>query len=206
MHNDICHPQIHAQCQAINILRPHLPSYHPIRRYIKMKRFRSIYRTMAAVTVMAAAAAVSGCASDTGFEVNLLNVKGGHQNTLYRKSDNRDASDGHLFQEDCNPYDKSNIAETDNRDSVYERRGGYREPEARYQRQSLQVPQSAPAHPSSEGQIQMQEEQNMPHYRQIQGQDRQRLPVRTAERRPSLDFIMYEQGHRQEEQALPGRG
>lgn len=64
-------------------------------------------------TVLAGLVAVvlaGGCSSDTGFRVKLLDVSAGHQNSIYRKSDDRTKTDRTMFQEDCQPYDDSTIS------------------------------------------------------------------------------------------------
>ena len=63
-----------------------------------------------AIPILAGAALLNGCSSDTGFAVDLLKVKVGHQGAIYRKTDERGATDQKVFEEDCEPYDKSEIS------------------------------------------------------------------------------------------------
>lgn len=51
-----------------------------------------------------------GCSSDTGFRVKVLDISGGHQNAVYRKSDVRSETDRSIFKKDCQPYDDSTIS------------------------------------------------------------------------------------------------
>ena len=72
----------------------------------------SVVKRIAAAGVIGLASLVSGCSSDSGVEFDLISVKLGHQQSTYRKTDNRTPTDLQMFEKDCNPYDKSQI--TDN--------------------------------------------------------------------------------------------
>ena len=63
-----------------------------------------------ATPILAGASLLSGCSSDTGFRVKLLDISAGHQSSVYRKADDRSKTDGAMFQEDCQPYDDSTIS------------------------------------------------------------------------------------------------
>ena len=63
-----------------------------------------------AIGALGIASLVGGCSSDSGFELNVLNLKGGHQGALYRKGDDRTSSDFNIFKRDCSPYNRSSVS------------------------------------------------------------------------------------------------
>lgn len=64
----------------------------------------------AAIGALGIASLVGGCASDSGFEFNVLNLKGGHQGAIYRKEEDRTTSDFNIFKKDCSPYNRSSVS------------------------------------------------------------------------------------------------
>ena len=66
--------------------------------------------SIVAIPILAGASLLSGCSGETGFRVKLLDVSAGHQNAIYRKSDNRSKTDKVLFKRDSQPYDDSTIS------------------------------------------------------------------------------------------------
>jgi len=85
------------------------------------QKISSLYRTMTTAAVLTVATALGGCGNDFGMHLKGPELKIGNQSTGYRRGDNRGESDQHLFQKDCDPYDNSSIAESDNGGSVYDR-------------------------------------------------------------------------------------
>lgn len=63
------------------------------------------------IGVLGIASLVGGCSSDSGMELTLLNLKAGHQQAVYRKGDDRVASDSKLFERDCSPYNRSSVSD-----------------------------------------------------------------------------------------------
>jgi len=68
-------------------------------------------KKLAAAGVLGVAYIMGGCSTDSGFHVTVLDVKGGSQAALYRKGDDRSASDREIFQRDCSPFGDSNISD-----------------------------------------------------------------------------------------------
>ncbi len=56
---------------------------------------------------------LGGCSysSDTGVEFDLVSVKLGRQEALYRKGEDRTPTDLQMFEKDCSPYDKSQLTD-----------------------------------------------------------------------------------------------
>jgi len=65
---------------------------------------------IAGAIVIPALTTLSGCMSDTGFAVDVLKVKLGHQGALGTPREAVAETSRGLFKRDCQPYDKSEIS------------------------------------------------------------------------------------------------
>lgn len=74
-----------------------------------MKTNKNKLTRILAAVALPAAAILSGCMSDTGFAVDVLKIKIGHQTAIAIPKEAVAETANTVFKKDCQPYDKSEV-------------------------------------------------------------------------------------------------
>ena len=67
-------------------------------------------KNIATIGLITASSLFSGCHSDTGFRVKLLDISAGHQGSTFISKDNQTTVAKEIYKTDTQPYDDSTIS------------------------------------------------------------------------------------------------